>query len=280
MTQQEQPSGASPMQDPLEEALRQMRHAMGDRPLGENYMRRMRRRTFLRRGMLAGAGLACTGAGLALIEPDALTEWTADLRTKTGEIEHVRLASGAQLTLAPHSAIKLDGPDGFSLWHGTTIVSGAQERLASLQIKTRHGLLEMTNQEAQIRTDHTSLEVISHNAIVRIAACNGQDYRVKSGERLLMNGNNVHIGPTEWAMATAWTDGQLIVENTLMQDVIQAFRPYWSGPLYVSSRAARIPVAGIFSLSSIPQSLEQIAGAFPVKVMVMPFHTRLVVSSA
>lgn len=279
MTQHSHPGDQPPVHDPLEETLRQIRHTVGPHAVGEHYMQRMRRRAFLRRGLLAGAGLACTGAGLALSEPDALAEWNADLRTRTGEVQQVRLASGTQLTLAPHSAVNFAGPDGFSLRHGTTIVRGAQDRLASVQIETRHGLLEMSSQEAQIRTDHTGLEVLSHTAVVRIAARNGQEYRIKSGERLRMQGNNVHIAPAEWAMATAWTGGQLIVENTLMQDVVEAFRPYWSGPIYISGRAARIPVAGVFSLSSVSQSLEQIAEAFPVKVMAMPFQTRLVVSS-
>ncbi|MBB2205207.1 FecR domain-containing protein [Gluconacetobacter takamatsuzukensis] len=258
----------------VEQQLERLRATLGGQSLGDVYLRRVRRRTLLRRGLGVAAGAACVGG--VLTGPDLLSgDLRADIRTRHGETQQLALGARSTATLAPCSAITFaagGGRSAFTLLHGTVLVESRPDAASPfVQVATRAGTIRARAGDFMVQRDDGRTIVTAHDDALAVMPMRGPQMTLPASHAIDLEPDGPRERAIDWGLATSWRNGMLIVENGTLGEVVTGLAPYCRGSLYITPRAARIRASGVFSLNDTARSLLQLEEIFPVSVRHLPF---------
>lgn len=225
-----------------------------------------RRRTL--GGGLALLLLGITGASLGnRVTP--LSQLLADAHTATGELSHLALPDGSELTLDARSAVDLRFAGGQRLLHlreGALHLHIKQQGEQPLCIKSRDAQLYSHNARLLLRQmPHISLLNVLDGQ-VRIAPAQGPASWAQSGQVLRIERHAASTAtPTLWSRGD-WLDGRIDARDEALGDLIEALRAYHPGWLRISPEAARQRVYGSFVLADLPRTLKALEESLPIRV--------------
>lgn len=216
---------------------------------------------------LAGAGVA-VGAVL-LVKPMGLSEFTADVRTGTGERRTVTLDDGSELLLNAQSAadIQFDPQRRLvRLREGELLAKVASDRLRPFLIQTDQARLRAYGNRFLVREREGQGQVVALNGAVEIDGQNGERLQLAAGHEV--HYDRTGFGPMQASSsgATAWVDGFLQVRDRPLAEVIDALRPYHQGVLRLDPAVAELRVSGLYRLDNPQQILDTLARTLPIHI--------------
>ncbi|MFS2156264.1 FecR domain-containing protein [Pseudomonas sp. Pseusp122] len=262
--------------DPAHQAawqhMEQLQHNLGALPrdltrraLSDTQQRRQVLRMLL---ILAGVG----GVGWALQEQTSLGNVWADHRTWVGERKRLDLADGTRLELNTDTAVDVVFDERQRLIHlraGEIFIrTGKRGDTRPFFVETRQGRVQALGTSFSVRqlSHSTHVGVLEDQVRVLPKAGTGQDGLLKAGESA--DFDSYRLGPSRVCRPaeTAWIDGQLIVLDARLGDVIDELSRYRSGAMQCDERAARLRVSGAFRLDAIDAVLANLQTSLPIQV--------------
>ncbi len=240
----------------------------------ETSQQRLHRRQALK---LLGTAALLGGAAWLGKDTDAVSAWTSDYASATGERRRVHLPDGSLLQLNTHSAVDLVFDDRqrlIRLKQGEIMLTCAEgaDTAPPLRVQTRDGLLEGSSGRFGVRQNGDCTQVSVNQGQVAlhrpgtaqlqwIAA--GQTYRLAaSGARLLEHAN---MDPS------AWTDGLIVTRDMRLADFLTEVGRYRQGLLGCDADIAELRLSGVFRLEDTDKLLQLLPQTLPVRVT---YHTR------
>lgn len=220
-----------------------------------------RRRAIARLGMLLLAAPVAWAAWRQLPWQD----WSADLRTATGERRSLELPDGTRLQLNTASAVNLDFEEGrrrLALVEGEIAVDGAGD----LRVRTRDGRLLASGARFCVRQfDHGCLVSVARGT-VRLEPAQGGPVTLQAGQRAGMSVSGVGRVEAFDTRQPDWQQGVLIVENRALGAVLRELDRYRPGVLRWDPALERLAVTGTFRLEDTDKALALLAASLPIEV--------------
>ncbi len=243
-------------------------------PLNRPQPIRHDRRPGGRRRAALGVSMALAASLLLALFPGLLVRWQADHRTGTAEQRTVQLDDGTLVRLAPESAIDIAFTKDrrqVRLLTGEAFIEVAPDPDRPFALMARD--LETTDigTAFDVRMGNAGADVSVRDGLVQVDRRSGDgstngpplSERLGAGER-------VHVG---WSggvrrdrlppdQVAPWLQGQLIVKQRPVAEVVDALRPYFHGLILLrGERLAHRPLTGVYNLSSPLDALKAVAAA-------------------
>ena len=223
-----------------------------------------------RRRIAQGVAAAAIAACLAIaIMPSVLLRLEADYVTSTAELRSIHMADGSTVHLAPDSAIVVDFDDdgrrvrfvkGEAFFevvpdtdHPFTV---AAREVTTTVLGTAFNVrlgdrgAGVTVREGRVRVDHTAAQPLAPP-------------RLEAGDwvRIGWNGS-VQRGTAPPDEAGSWMQGQLVVRDRPLADVIDDLRRYHAGVIFLADGDfGEQRVSGVYNLADPVAALQAIAAA-------------------
>lgn len=224
-----------------------------------------------RRALLGGmVGIVVAlGLGLTVDHHRPLSQWLADLQTGTGERRKHTLPDGTVLMLNARSAVDVDYDEAqrkLRLRAGAITLDVDDEDERPFSIHTPHGVVHTQGGQLVMSVDvyQSAVSVLTRQVSVTT---------VREAQRTLVAGEGVHVTLRHWLdapesprEAAAWTQGQAILVDAPLGDLVKSLRPYRAGALRVAPDAAALRVSGEFSLDDPDAALAALAADYPVEL--------------
>lgn len=266
------------LQSPLQHLLAPLRPAGGDGLLSDTLARaetRTRQRRHLLRGAL-GVGSVAVGAALLANRHTPVAQWSAGLRTGTGERREFALPDGSTVTLDARSAADLDFAHGHrtvTLRQGALVAQAAPASVSggsSFTVRTAQGTVRALGTRFVVRqedtTGQTLVGMLEHS--VEITTASGQRQALHEGHSARFGPAGIAPAVESPASASAWQRGMLEAHDLRLDDVVQALRPYRVGFIRVAPRAQALRVYGTYALDDTDRALAALAETLPVTVRI------------
>lgn len=272
------------LQNPLAQMLAPLRptpapsgRAAAGRLMGDT-LARAEARTRQRRTLLRGAlGVGGVGVVAALVTSryTPVDQWTADLRTGTGERRAFTLPDGSTVTLDARSAADLDFSPGrrtVTLRQGALAAqaapAGSAPDAAPFIVRTAHGQVRALGTRFVVRqeAEETLVSMLEHR--VEITTPLGLRLRLEEGRSARFGANGIGTAAESPEAASAWQNGLLEVHDQPLGEVVQALRAYRPGFIRVAPRAAALRVYGTYALDDTDRVLAALAETLPVQVRI------------
>lgn len=219
-------------------------------------------------GGMLGIGVALT-AGLMVDHRRPLNQWMADLYTGTGERQTHRLPDGTTLMLNARSAVDVEYDEAqrkLRLRAGAITLDVNDEDERPFSIHTPHGVVHTLGGQLVMSVDVYQSAVSVLTRQVSVTAVRGE-------QRTLVAGEGVHVSLRQWLdapesprEAAAWTQGQAVLVDAPLGELVKALRPYRAGALRVAPDAAALRVSGEFALDDPDATLAALVAAYPVEL--------------
>ena len=247
------------------------------RTMGEALARaeaRARRRRALLRGALGLGGVAA-GAALLAERHAPLAQWSADLRTGTGERRGFTLPDGSTVTLDARSAADLDFRPGrrtVTLRQGALLAHAAPQppgvQAPAFIVRTAHGQVRALGTRFIVRqhADDSLVGMLEHS--VEITTASGQRQTLHEGRSARWSPTAITPDPIAPGTAAAWRHGLFEAHDQPLGDVVQALRAYRRGFIRIAPRAAALRVYGSYALDDTDRALAALAETLPIEVRV------------
>jgi transmembrane sensor len=252
--------------------MEQLQRSLGALP--QDFTRRALSNTQQRRQvlklmlMLAGAGYL----GWNVQQHTSLGNALADYQTRVGERRRVELADGTQVDLNTNTAIDVifDGQQRLiRLREGEVLIqTGKLGAPLPFHVETRQGRVQALGTRFTVRQlqDSTRVGVLEDRVKLLPAEQPGHARLLGPGESADFDLQNVgpnHVYPrTE----TAWVDGQVIVLDARLGDVIDDLARYRPGVMQCDEASAQLRVSGTFRLDSTDAVLANLQATLPIRV--------------
>jgi transmembrane sensor len=195
----------------------------------------------------------------------------ADVTTGTGQMQVLRLADGSRVTLAPRSAITLDGPS-----RQVRLLSGAAflqvRHDAAHPFRVLAGEAEATDLGTafEVRRDDDGIHIAVREGRVRAACRDGAiapiDLRPSDMAAIDCAAGRSRASTLAPAAMASWTQGQLVVTDRPLRDVVAALRPWHHGLLLARGAGMARHVTGVYDLRHTDQALTAMRRAHGVTV--------------
>lgn len=225
-----------------------------------------------RREFLALLALAAPGAWLAWRHMP-WREWTADLRTATGEQKTMALADGTRLALNTATAVNVTftaNERRLALIAGEIFIATARDPSPAPRpfiVSTAQGSLRPLGTRFNVRCldDSTRVAVFEGTVEVRPYA-SAQTAIVHAGEQLTFTANALQTAQPADAGAEMWERGMLLVRDMSLGALVGELARYHRGVLRCDPAVAGLRVSGSFSLTDIRASLSLLEKSLPVRI--------------
>jgi transmembrane sensor len=228
------------------------------------------------------AAAAALAACLAwLIGPDLRLHLEAQQIASTGEVRLVTLADGSRTWLAPGAAIAFDSSAGqrrLRLMRGTAYFDVARDAAHPFQVETAGG---------RVRVLGTAFEIASGEQ-TRVAVARGRvEVADAQGNVLgqLGSGGSITFGargapeqrPVRPDRIATWKEGELIVNDRPVGEVIEALRPWFHGLIIARGAGlTRDRVTGLYNLRDPDAALAALGQAHRFRVSSLTPWVRIV----
>jgi transmembrane sensor len=196
----------------------------------------------------------------------------ADYRTPVGKHRRIELADGTQVDLNTDTAIDVmfDARQRLiRLRVGEVLIHSTKRGgYPPLYVDTRHGRVQALGTRFTVRqfSDSTRVGVLEDRVNLCPADQPGHSRTLAAGESAEFDRHN--ISPTQQYGGTqaAWADGQLIVLDARLGDVIAELARYRPGLLQCDAACAGLRVSGAFRLDSTDAVLANLQATLPIQV--------------
>lgn len=196
----------------------------------------------------------------------------ADYRTGVGERRRIAFADGTQVDLNTHTSIDVafDGRQRLiRLREGEVLIhTGKSGGQAPFYVETRQGRVQALGTRFTVRqlSDATRVGVLEDRVRVSPAGQPDHGRMLSAGESVDFDRQNVGVNHPYRGTQAAWVDGQLIVLNARLGDVIDDLARYRPGVLQCDAASARSRVSGAFRLDSTEAVLANLQATLPIQV--------------
>jgi transmembrane sensor len=262
---------------------------LGDRPPeAAPVMPGKRRQRPQRAGVLAPRRLAYAAAlvlSVALVAtvfgPALQVRLQADVMTAAGEIRHVTLADGSQVTLAPETALADDVDSDarhVRLLSGEAYFEVVRDPAHPFVLTTQDATVKVLGTAFSVRDTGSATRVeLAHGAVAlhRKGAPAGDELTLAPGdvvtvERAAHTIERAHIDPADIAL---WREGRLSVTDQAFADVVSLIQRQHTAWIVVTpGEVSTRRVTGLYDLSDPDKALSALAAPFGLKVRaVSPF---------
>lgn len=213
---------------------------------------------------LAGTVVLCVWLGMA---------WLGDrISTDAGERQHIRLADGSELDIAPRTRLRVrfDGTRRrLELEEGRIVVSVAADPRRPFEVHAGGGVIRDIGTRFEVQADRTRAKVVVAEGIVEIgipARGDGLFRRLKAGEAAELDGAGVsRTRPADPAASLAWTKGQLVFDAAPLAEVISALNRHRKIPIEIGDPAlVHVRISGVFLIDDEAAALRAIEQVAPV----------------
>lgn len=231
-----------------------------------------RRQTLKLLGMLLLTG----GSGYLAQSQLPWREAMADLHSGTGEYLQRTLVDGSQLSLNSASAVDIlfnASERRIRLISGELFLnSGHDTAQRPLIVDTVAGEVQALGTRFSVYQDNGKCQVELFDGELELRPRHAHAIRLHAGQGCWFSANQVgDIAPAN-SNATAWLNGRLIAERTLLGQFVTELARHRSGVLRCDPAVATLPLTGIFPLADTDRILVALEQSLPVKVRrVTPF---------
>ena len=228
-------------------------------------------RTFGRKSTIVG--LAVVACMVVVSIPHLMLQLSADYLTGSGERQSYLLQDGSRLHLAPKSAVDIRFSDRqrfVRLLRGSAYfdVHPDAERPFSVDAGgTRATVLgtafsiDRTESGARVSVAHGQVKVEDQSVTPLLSEHLG------AGDQLAVTwGEGASISQVLPESIAGWRNGELAARNLPVSELVQAFRPYYSGFILVGEPFASQRVTGFYQLDDPVATLTDMARAHGVTV--------------
>lgn len=198
--------------------------------------------------------------------------WLADFHTATGEQRQVELADGSTLILNTATSVDVrfnQQARQLRLHRGEILVQTAAnaQGLPPLKVTTRHGDITALGTRFTVRDNEKHTDVIVLQHAVDISPQHASvTQRLEAGTQIAFTGMSMGEVVLASENSDTWTQGQLVVNDRPLGDVIAELARYRRGYLRCSPDAATIRISGVLPLANTDQALAILASRFPIQV--------------
>ncbi|MGE8190843.1 FecR domain-containing protein [Pseudomonas sp. NPDC086278] len=218
--------------------------------------------------ILAGTGYV----GWNVQQHTALGNVWADYSTKVGQRRKIELADGSQIHLNTQTAIDVlfDGQQRLiRLRSGEILIrTGKLGDSRPFFVETREGRIQALGTRFSVHqlSGSTRVGVLEDRVSLQPSAQTSSPQLLKAGEGADFTSNSVGAIHPYRVSEAAWINGQLIVLDAQLGDVIDELGRYRSGVLQCDERSARLRVSGTFRLDSTDAVLANLQASLPISV--------------
>lgn len=196
----------------------------------------------------------------------------ADYKTGVGQRRTVSLADGSQIQLNTDSAIDVafDAAQRLiRLRSGEILIqTGKLGDQRPFYVQTRDGRIQALGTRFSVHqmSSSTRVGVQEDRVSVQPAQSSTAPLILKAGESTDFDSRHVGLTHPFQSSEVAWINGQLIVLNARLGDVIEALGRYRSGVLHCDRRSRDLRVSGTFRLDSTDAVLANLQASLPINV--------------
>lgn len=223
-----------------------------------------RRRAMRAAASLAGVALVCGWLGWAWLD--------GRMATDAGERQHLRLADGSELDIAPNTRLRVKFDSALrrlELDEGQIAVSVAVDQLRPFEVAAGGGLIRDigTRFEVDAGRERTRVTVAEGMVEIDLPASGSAPRIVGAGETAEYDGRIAsHARPVDAAAALAWTKGQFVFDAAPLADVIAALNRHRKTPIVLADPTLKnIRISGIFLIGDDDTALRALERVAPVK---------------
>lgn len=217
---------------------------------------------------LAGTGYV----GWNIQQHTALKHVWADYRTPVGQRQHIELADGTQVELNTDTALDVafDSQQRMiRLREGEILIRTANRGdKRPFYVDTRQGRVQALGTRFLVRQmEHlTRLGVLEDKVSVQPTLSTLPPSLLVAGQGVDFDTRAVSVSRIYPQAETAWVDGQLIVLNERLGDVIKELARYRPGVMQCDEQAAGLRVSGAFRLDATEAVLANLQATLPIRV--------------
>lgn len=213
------------------------------------------------------ACLAGIFVGRAVL-PQAL----ANQSTGTGEVRVMRLADGSRITLAPQSAIAVDGRSArqVRLLRGTGFFEVRHDATHPFRVVVGKVVATDLGTAFEVRRDDDGARIAVREGRVR-AACRHPaivPVDLGVGDRVALDcfAGSYRTSKVPPSAVASWTQGMLRVTDRPLSEVVEALRPWHRGLLVARGAGMARHVTGVYDLRHPDRALAALSRAHGVTV--------------
>lgn len=238
-------------------------------PTLENSHRRLQRRQVLK--LLGAAAVIGSSAWLGK-DLEAVSAWTSDYASATGERRNFNLPDGSLLQLNTHSAADLSFDSHqrlVELKRGELMLtcSTLTQTQSPLLVQTRDAVLEGFAGRFSVRQDAdcTRLSVSQGKVAVHLPE-SGQLQWVTSGQDYRLDAQGARLVEHPDMDANAWSDGLIVTRDMRLADFLSEVGRYRQGALLCAQDIADLRLSGVFRLEDTDKLLQLLPRTLPVRI--------------
>ena len=213
-------------------------------------------------------------AGWAMLRVAPWQAWTADLRTATGDIRHLTLPDGSDLSLNTASAADIVFGASLRLLHlhaGEIHVATRPDPLGRpFLVRTSNGSIRAIGTRFTVRQDDRLLGARTHVAVsqgaVEVRPADGTPVIVQAGWQASFDETAASAPRPLEPHAAAWLKGLLYADDTPLADVLAQLARYRHGVVRCDPAVAHLRVSGVYQLRDTDALLNLLQASLPIRV--------------
>jgi transmembrane sensor len=212
------------------------------------------------------AALAAAACLAFVLGGNLMLRLEADHMTATAEQRRVLLADGTVVLLAPETAIDIDYGEGgrrVRLLKGRAYFEVADDR-RPFAVQAHEVEARDIGTAFDVGLDARGVDVAVREGIVDVSvARSGTAARLEGGDWVRVTAaGRVERGRMPADQVASWMQGQLVVKNRPVGEVVDALRPYFDGLVVLRGAAlADQPLTGVYNLADPIEALRAVARA-------------------
>jgi transmembrane sensor len=207
------------------------------------------------------------------------SDWTADLRTATGEQREFSLADGSRILLDTGSAVDVAFDSGLrkiQLRRGAILITTSADPAPQHRpfvVDTAQGRLRALGTRFSVNQDEAQTRVAVFEGAVEVrpthasSSMSAPTVVVQAGQHTRFTATGVDGIKTNGPHADDWSRGVLYANNMRLQDFAAELGRYRPGILRCDPAVAELRISGVFQLRDTTPVLESLPQALPVDVL-------------